>query len=197
MKSFDFKTVNVSVKEISFNDESVIEVINTKKVEEPDENTFARFKGMSFKNGRIDVDVYSQLLDDAPAHARGFIGLAFRINETEDYFESFYIRPTNGRIDDPVRQNRAVQYFAYPKYTFDYFRERGITDYEGPADIGLKEWIHLTIILEDEKAQFLVNHKKVLKVNQLLHPSQSGGIGFFVDIGTRAYYKNLKIQVKD
>lgn len=197
MKDFDFEAVNVSVKEVVFNKERVIEVINTEKVDEPDENTFAKLKNSSFKNGRIDVDVYSQLLEDAPEHARGFIGLAFRINETDDYFEYFYIRPTNGRIEDPIRRNRAVQYFAYLNHTFDYFRERGITDYEGPADIGLNEWIHLTVILDNQKASFLVNDKKVLEVMPLIHSETSGGIGFFVDIGTRAYYKNINIQVKD
>ncbi|SUN62385.1 hypothetical protein [Streptococcus dysgalactiae] len=154
MKYFDFEAVNELVKEVVFNKERLIEVINTEKGDEPDENTFAKLKNSSFKNGRIDVDVYSQLLEDAPEHARGFIGLPFRINETDDYFESFYIRPTNGRIEDPIRRNRAVQYFAYPNHTFDYFRERCITDYEGPADIGINEWIHLTVIWITKRLPF-------------------------------------------
>lgn len=36
--------------------------------------------------------------------ARGFIGIAFRIDDEDSTFESFYVRPTNGRIDDPVRK---------------------------------------------------------------------------------------------
>ncbi|MGT2775580.1 hypothetical protein ACVRZG_05895 [Streptococcus hyovaginalis] len=76
----------------------------------------------------VHVTINHLEVEDAPDFARGFIGLAFRISENDDYFESFYIRPTNGRTEDPIRRNRAIQYFAYPTYTFDYFREKGIMD---------------------------------------------------------------------
>lgn len=49
----------------------------------------------------------SRLLPDNPDFARGFIGIAFRINEDNSQFESFYMRPMNGRIDDPTRRSRA------------------------------------------------------------------------------------------
>ncbi len=43
-------------------------------------------------------------------------------------FESFYVRPTNGRgFDDPICKTHGCQYFAYPGYTFKYFREFGMT----------------------------------------------------------------------
>ena len=89
-------------------------------------------------------------------------------------------------------------YFAYPDYTFDYFRERGISDYEGPADIGLAEWIRLKAIVKDEQADFYVNDDLVLQVPQLkLGKNTSGSIGLFVDIGTRGYFKNLQITATD
>ena len=36
----------------------------------------------------------SRLLKDAPDFARGFIGIAYCINEDDTKFESFYVRPT-------------------------------------------------------------------------------------------------------
>lgn len=78
----------------------------------------------------------SRLLLDAPEFARGFIGISYRINYDDIKFESFYLRPTNGRINDPIRKSRGYQYFSYPKYTFDYFRNNNIADYEAPVDIG-------------------------------------------------------------
>lgn len=51
--------------------------------------------------------------------------------------------------------------------------------------------------LDNQKASFLVNGKKVLEVKPLIHSETSGEIGFFVDFGKRAYYKNINIQVKD
>ena len=49
-----------------------------------------------------------------------------------------------------MRKNRALQYFSYPTYTFDYFRTAGIQDYEGPANIGLDEWVDLKVLVKDQ-----------------------------------------------
>ena len=193
-----FTAVHASLRNLLVEGEEVLEVVKTEKIDQPDENTYAKLTDIFFHNGTIEVDVYSQLLEDAPDYARGFIGLAFRIGEDDSTFESFYIRPTNGRVDDPVRSQRAIQYFAYPDYTFDYFRERGITNFEGPADIGLAEWIRLKAVVKDEQADFYVNDDLVLQVPQLkLGKNTSGSIGLFVDIGTRGYFKNLQVTATD
>ncbi|MFV8043930.1 hypothetical protein ACMZ6Y_01570 [Streptococcus pluranimalium] len=191
------KPVHVTINHLEVEEGPVIEVIKSEKIDQFDENTYAKLEDVSFKNGRIEVEVYSQILEDAPDFARGFIGLAFRISENDDYFESFYIRPTNGRTEDPIRRNRAIQYFAYPTYTFDYFREKGIMDYEGPADIGLDEWIHLAVELDNNVGRFYVNNDLVLTVEDLIHQPRAGNLGLFVDIGTRAYFKNITILERD
>ncbi|WP_373714149.1 hypothetical protein [Streptococcus sp.] len=193
-----FIAVHTSLRNSHIAGEEVLEVVKTEKINQPDENTYAKLKDNFFHNGTIEVDVYSQLLEDAPDYARGFIGLAFRIREDDSSFESFYIRPTNGRTDDPVRSQRAIQYFAYPTYTFDYFRERDIKDFEGPADIGLSEWIRLKAVVKGDKADFYVNGDLVLQVQQLkLGKDASGSVGLFVDIGTRGYFKNLQVTAED
>ncbi|MFQ6792764.1 MAG: hypothetical protein ACLRT4_08275 [Thomasclavelia sp.] len=185
--------INTKVDEVEFEHEKVIRVVKNEKIDEYDENTYAKLTDVKLKNGVIEVKVLSRLLIDAPDFARGFIGIAFRINEDDSYFESFYVRPTNGRIDDPIRKNRAYQYFAYPQYTFAYFREQGITDYEGPANIGLNEWIILKAVIENTKGEFYINDKLVLTVDQMIHDPSSGQIGIFVDTGTEGFFKDLKI----
>ena len=55
-----------------------------------------------------------------------------QMNHSNSEFESFYIRPTNGMTEDPIRKAHGCQYFSYPRYTFAYFREFGITEYEAP-----------------------------------------------------------------
>lgn len=152
-------------------------LLKTKKVDQFDENTFAKSRDLKLFNGSIEVDVYSQLLEDAPDFARGFLGIAFRISENNDTFESFYVRPTNGPTKDPIRKNRAFQYFAYPNYDFAYFRERGITIYEGPADIDLKEWIKLKVVLRDSEAKCYINDKLVLEISPLIHQPNSENQG--------------------
>lgn len=193
-----FQPIHTTVRHLAFQEEGVVEVIKSDKINLFDENTYAKLVDRNFHNGTISVKVYSQLLPDAPDFARGFIGLAYRIAADDTMFESFYIRPTNGRVDDPIRLNRACQYFAYPTYTFDYFRERGIADYEAPADIGLGEWIDLKAVIKDDKADFFVNNQLVLSVSNMKNGALSvGNIGLFVDIGTRGYFKDLEIQYDD
>ncbi|MGX7201330.1 hypothetical protein BCR22_02170 [Enterococcus plantarum] len=194
------EAVHTSVEYTTLNDEPVLRVVKKDKLMEFDENTYAKVVGSTFHNGTIEVKMLSRLLPDAPDFARGFIGIAFRINQDDAAFESFYVRPTNGRIDDPIRKNRGVQYFSYPKYTFDYFRTLGITDFEGPADIGLDEWISLKAVIKEAKAAFYVNDSEepVLVVDKMKHGAEAkGAIGFFVDIGTEAFFKDLKITAID
>jgi hypothetical protein len=52
------------------------------------------------------VDLASDLAADAPAYARGFVGLAFRI-DAAGRFENIYLRPTNSTAADQVRRNHA------------------------------------------------------------------------------------------
>ena len=78
--------------------------------------------------------------------------------------------------------------------------ERGITKHENQVDIDLNEWIGLKAVIEDEKAIFYLNDDllPLLVVDQMIHDkSMRGYIGFFVDIGTEAFFKDLKITYFD
>ena len=159
-----------------------------------DENTYARLRDVTFHNGIIRVRMLSRLLPDAPDFARGFIGIVFRAAQNNAEFESFYIRPTNAMTDDPVRRAHGCQYFAYPGYTFAYFREYGITGYEAPVDIGLDTWVTLEARIHGSYADFLLDGKEVLHVSDLKHgPDAMGGVGLFVDIGTEGFFRDLEI----
>ena len=193
-----FIPVHTSAENRMIDGEEVLRVVKSEKIYEYDENTYAKVKNVNLKDGVIEVDMMSRLLPDAPDFARGFIGIAFRINEDDTAFESFYIRPTNSinATDDPLRQSHGCQYFAYPKYTFSYFREHGITKYEAPIHYELNQWIHLKAVIKDDTASFYLNHEEqpVLTVEKLLHGKGiHGGIGLFVDIGTEAFFKNIRI----
>ena len=165
-----------------------------------DENTYARLSDFDFHNGVIEVSMLSRLLPDAPDFARGFIGIVFRANPGDSEFESFYVRPTNAMTDDPVRRAHGCQYFAYPGYTFAYFREYGIDGYEAPIHSGLDEWIDLKAVVRDDRAAFYLNGSDAptLAVDGLKHgPNARGGVGLFVDIGTEGFFKDLRILRED
>ncbi len=190
--------LHTSAEFAALDGEPVLRVVKTEKLHDYDTNSYVKADGIDFHDGSIEVDVRSRLLPDAPALSRGFIGIAFRIAEGNDSFESFYIRPTNGRCGDPERKRHAVQYFSFPKYTFSYFRENGITEYEAPADIGPDEWIRIRAEIHGCRGQFFVNGTPVLTVRDMkLGEFAHGAVGLFVDIGTEGFFRNLKINCED
>lgn len=198
LRKAKLSALHTSAGDMTLDGEPVVRVVKTERIEEYDTNSYVKIVGTDFHNGTIEVDVRSRLLPDAPAHSRGFIGIAFRIAEEDDRFESFYVRPANGRCEDPERRKHAVQYFSFPKYTFAYFRENGITKYEAPADIGLDEWIHIRAEIHGRHGEFFVNEIPVLSVDDMkLGDSAHGAVGLFVDIGTEGLFKNLRITCED
>lgn len=191
------EAVSVSMSAAKISGKNTIRVIKDAAVKAFDEPTLAKLKNVNFKNGTIEVKVLSRLLKDAPADARGFIGIAFRINESNSKFECMYIRPTNGRVEIQLRRNRATQYFSYPDFKFDRLRKDAPGEYESYVDIGLNEWIDLKIEVKGVKAKLFVNGSKqpVLIVNDLKHGSDlSGAIGLWLEFGTEGYFADLKIR---
>lgn len=196
MDAKNFQAVHTAIENVTLDGEQVLRVVKSEKIEQFDEDTYAQLIGSNFHNGTICVEMRSRLLQNAPDFARGFIGIVFRVSENGAEFESYYVRPTNGRHPDPIRRSHGSQYFSYPGYTFSYFRDHDISDFEAPCDIDLDEWIKLKAVIKDDKATFYVNNMDVpvLVVEHLKHGAEaSGGIGFYVDIGTEAFFRNLQV----
>lgn len=187
----DFVPVHTTLTET----ETGLRVVKADKLMQFDENTLVKLKNCDFHNGVIKVKMLSRLLPDAPDFARGFIGIVFRVNDNNSEFESFYIRPTNAMTDDPVRRMHGCQYFSYPGYTFAYFREFGIMGYEAPMDHGLNEWVELKAEIQGDQAAFYLNDELVLTVDGMKHGKDAhGSVGFFSEIGTEAFFKDLEIE---
>lgn len=160
---------------------------------------FMAWLALDFGDGVIEVDVASELVQHAPAYARGFIGLTFRIDE-KGQFESIYLRPTNSVADDQVRRNHTVQYVAYPDFKFDRLRRESPEKYESYADVALARWIHMKIVVSGSSAKLYLDGKTqpALIVNDLkLGSSQRGGVGVWLESGTVAYFRNLNITPAD
>ena len=175
----------------------VVKVAKDSTVQAVDEPTFVLVKNINFKDGIIEVKVLSRLQKTAPSFARGFIGIAFRINKDNSRYESIYIRPTNGRVDDQFRRNHSVQYYSYPDYKFDRLRKESDGQYETYADIGLDEWITMRIEVQGSQAKLYLNNgtHPAFIVNDLkLGENAVGAIGLWVDIGTEGYFTDLKIS---
>jgi hypothetical protein len=177
----------------------VLRVIKDSSVKKVDEPTFVKLKGLNFKNGIIEVKVLSRLLKDAPDFARGFIGVAFRINDSNTKYESIYIRPVNAGVNDQVRRNHSIQYYAYPDYKFDRLRKESPEKYESYAAMEMNKWITMRIEVTGAQAKLFLDNNRhpALVVNDLKHGADAAGaIGLWVEIGTEGYFSDLKISAK-
>ena len=178
----------------------VIRVIKDSSVKDFDEPTFVKIRGIQFKNGTIEVKVLSRLLKDAPDYARGFIGVAFRINDSNTKYESIYLRPVNARVDDQVRRNHSIQYYSYPDYKFDRLRKESPEKYESYSDMEMNKWITIRIEVKDSQARVFLdnNQQPSLIVNDLKHGAGlSGAIGLWVEVGTEGFFSDLKVHRDD
>lgn len=179
--------------------EKVVRVVKNPAVKKIDEPNFVRIDHLNLTNGIIEVKVLSRILADASDFARGFIGIAFHINDSNSNFESIYIRPLNARVEDQIRRNRSIKYFLYPDYKYQRLRKEFQNKYESYADMALNEWIQLRLEVQGQKAKLYINNNKQpsLIVNDLkLGSDEAGAIGLFVDVGTEGYFKDLKVYLQ-
>ena len=190
---------NVTVEAVHYGGSEVLEVRQTGPYRGFDTDTFAFVPGLDFHDGTIELDVAGSLLPGAPPDARGFIGIAFRIDAERGGFasEGFYIRPTNGRAEDQVRRNRSTQYFSYPGYDFDRLRREAPGRYESYVDLVPEEWTHLRIEVSGASAQFYVGGaaQPALIVRDLKRGADAHGtVGLFVGVGTDGHFRILSVR---
>jgi hypothetical protein len=150
---------------------------------------------VEFRNGTISVDIRGRIRPDAPDYARGFAGIAYRVVGTGSAFESVYLRPANGlKVSPPSpRDQRAVQYFAFPDWKFDRLRAQAAGDYEAAANIAPDEWASVVLSVKDTMLNVTVNGVPVLALGETKATPVSGSVGLWVDIGTEAFFANLRI----
>jgi hypothetical protein len=148
-----------------------------------------------FHDGTIDVDVAGMPQANAPADARGFVGMAFRSKPDGSKYECVYIRPTNGRADDQLRRNHSTQYCSYPDYEWSRLRTESPGKYESYVDLVPGDWTHLKIEVSGIKMRLYVNRAQqpTLIVNDLKMGDAEGAIALWIGVGTEAYFANLKM----
>jgi hypothetical protein len=186
---------NVSIAQTSFKGRSAIQVIAA-----PDAlnaASYAVVKGASFLNGTVEVDLAGQPAAGAGGGARGFIGIAFRLQGNGAY-EYIYLRPTNGRADDQVRRNHSTQYSSHPDFDFARSRKEAPEKYESYVDLEPGVWTKYRIEVEGRKARLYVHgaEQPCLIVDDLKLEPRAGGVALWVGPGTEGYFSNLKITVR-
>jgi len=155
---------------------------------------YAVVKDAVFHNGAIEVELAGRPAGGAAAAARGFIGIAFRLQN--DQFEYVYLRPTNGRADDQVRRNHSTQYSAHPNFSFAVARQQAPEKYESYVDLEPGVWTRYRITVEGTKARLYVHGatEPCLIVNDLKLGDSSGAVALWIGPGTEGYFTGLEIK---
>ena len=131
---------NVSIAQTNYQGRSAIQVIASP--ESPNATSYAVIKGVLFRDGTIEVDLAGQPAAGAGGGARGFIGIAFRL-EGDGSYEYIYLRPTNGRADDQIRRNHSTQYSSHPNFDFARSQLEAPEKYESYVDLQPGVWTKL------------------------------------------------------
>jgi hypothetical protein len=186
---------NVSIAQTNYKGRSAIQVIAAPDA--PNAASYAVVKDVSFRDGTIEVDVAGQPAAGAGTGARGFIGIAFRL-QSDGAYEYIYLRPTNGRADDQVRRNHSTQYSSHPDFDFARSRQEAPEKYESYVDLEPGVWTKYKVEVEGRKARLYVHgaEQPCLIVNDLKLEPRGGGVALWVGPGTEGYFSNLKITAR-
>jgi hypothetical protein len=159
-------------------------------------NPLVLVTGVELGNGTIEVDVAGAPAPGAAEGARGFVGVAFRVQPDRGRYDAFYLRPTNGRADDQERRNHTTQYVSHPDFPWHRLREETPGRYESYVDIQPATWIHVRIDVAGDRARLYVDgaEQPTLVVNDLKSgASATGQVALWLDGSTVAHFANLRI----
>ena len=186
---------NVSMAQVEFKGKKAVQVIANADAQNA--TSMAIVKDATFLDGTIEVDLAGQPAAGAGGGARGFIGIAFRL-QGDGRYEYIYLRPTNGRADDQVRRNHSTQYSAHPDFDFARARKEAPEKYESYVDLQPGVWTRYRIDIAGRTARLYVNgaEQPCLIVNDMKLEPKAGGVALWVGPGTEGYFANLKISGK-
>ena len=150
-----------------------------------------------FQNGTIELQIAGEPAPGASGGARGFVGVAFRVQPNKKNYDCFYIRPTNGRSIDQERRNHSVQYISHPEYPWYRLRQETPSKYEAYADLQPATWTKVKIVVDGETAKLFMhgNDQPTLIVNDLKSGVDGkGSVALWFEGSTIAHYSDLKIS---
>jgi hypothetical protein len=145
---------------------------------------------VQFGDGDIDVDVKGR-----DVAQKSFVGVAFHMaNDTTA--EIIYLRPFNFRGADSAHHAHAVQYTAYPEFSWQKLREEHSGMYESavPESVKPEAWVHLRVSVHGNDVRVYLDHaaEPVLSV-KALGKNPRGGIGLWVGDQSNGDFANFTI----
>ena len=151
---------------------------------------------LDFSSGIIEAEIAGVPAPGAAEGARGFVGIAFRLQDDMKAYDAFYLRPTNGRAEDQERRNHATQYVSHPEWPWFRLRSETPSKYESYVDLVPGAWTKIKIEVRGDKARLYVHDGQhpVLIVNDVKSGAQKkGAIALWLGPGTIGHFRNLVV----
>ena len=153
--------------------------------------------GTDFANGVIEAEIAGAPAPGSGEGARGFVGIAFRLQPDLRTYDAFYLRPTNGRADDQVRRNHSTQYISHPDWPWPRLRQETPKKYEAYVDLVPGAWTRVRIEVRGDRARLFVHGQEqpTLIVNDVKTGAQGrGAIALWIGPGTVAHVRDLRVS---
>jgi hypothetical protein len=164
---------------------------------QPDVEQLAVIEGLVFSSGVIEAEIAGAPAPGAGEGARGFVGIAFRLQDDLQTYDCFYLRPTNGRAEDQERRNHAVQYVSQPTWPWPRLRKETPSRYESYVDLVPGAWTKVRIEVRGDKARLFVHgaEQPALIVNDVkTGGAAKGSIALWIGPGTVAHFRQLVVK---
>jgi hypothetical protein len=173
-------------------------VVRTEQAEQPEPYDYplATVADSEIGDGTIEVEIAGAPRAGASATARGFIGIAFRVQPRASHFECFYLRPTNARAEDQLRRNHSTQYISFPGFPWERLRREQPGVYESYVDLEPGVWTRLKIVVSGTQARLYLHgaEQPALIVKDLKQGESRGKIGLWIGDETDGYFSNLSVE---
>ena len=174
---------------------SAEERVAAAKVGTTDEQ-LAVIEGVELGNGVIEAEIAGAPQTEVFKDARGFVGIAFRLQGDMRTYDAFYLRPTNGRTDDQVRRNHSAQYMSHPAWPWFRLRTETPEKYESYVDLVPGQWTKVKIEVRGAQARLYVHDapQPTLIINELKSGANAkGALALWLDVGTVAHFRALTV----
>jgi hypothetical protein len=199
-KPSEMQPRNVKLEQVTYKGRKALRVTDAASANVADGIQLVILNKTVLQDGVIEIELTGEPAANAGEGARGFVGVAFRVNlgaaKDAAKYECFYLRPTNGRAEDQVRRNHSTQYISYPDFPWQRLRKGFPEKYESYVDLAPGEWTKVKIEVRGDKARLYVHDspQPVLVVNDLKQGQGQGQIALWVGAGTVAHFSNLRLS---
>jgi hypothetical protein len=189
--------VKIQTGVASYHGRSAVRVVNVEgQGAQTGDQILAIVKASDFKDGTIEAELAGVPRQGAQPGTRGFVGIAFHVQDHGSRYEAFYLRMTNGRADDQLQRNHSVQYVSHPDFPWKRLRDETPGLYESYVDLDAGAWTRIKIVVSGNKARLYVNgaDQPCLIVNDLKLGEAHGQVALWTGSDTEAYFSNLTIR---